>query len=406
MVRMGDQTVHLPEQGQFRQTSQADGRRRRVVADLAGADASGAPPKRRRPAYRSPHYGDASFMDRQPRLTDLIPRRWSTVGLIVVLGCAALAGVEMLYRWMPGLAARVGAQRIAVLDLSSGRNLGTWLTTVMLQWAALVSWLIYRIRRHRLDDYRGRYRIWLWGCLGWTLLSIDAGSQLHDALAQLMVVLTGTRLASDGAVWWAVIYFFIFVPLGLRLAVDMRECRMGVFLLLVAGGLAAYALALQFAWVTLQVAAVEQIMVEVGAQMAAGLVLGLALMIHARHLVFDAEGRLPVRAMKVRSKSAKAASAAGATSSQPAPPVLRPTGGATAAPTATPATPASPSPRLGLLGKTVDPPHTTTPAAAAPASSATGSSAVPDPHHKISKAEKKQLRQRLEELRRQREGKG
>ena len=62
-------------------------------------------------------------MDRQPRLTDLIPRRWSTMGLIAVLGGAAVAGVELLYHLMPGLAAHIGALRIAAFDLASGRNL-------------------------------------------------------------------------------------------------------------------------------------------------------------------------------------------------------------------------------------------------------------------------------------------
>ena len=397
--REGDRTVHLPEQGQFRQGSQADGRRRRVLADFAGADASTTPRKRRRPAYRSPHYGDAAFMDRQPRLTDLIPRRWSTMGLIVVLGCAAVAGVELLYHLMPRLAGLLGTPRIAAFDLASGRNLGTWLTALMLQWAALVSWLIYRIRRHRLDDYRGRYRIWLWACLGWTLLSVDAGSQLHDGFAQLMVILAGTRLASDGAVWWVVIYFFIFVPLGLRLAVDMRECRKSVFLLLMAGGLAASTLAVQFGWITLQVTAVEQTMVEVGAQMTAGLVLGLALMIHARHLVFDAEGRLPPCPVKVlRSRGGKSAAAvsgeaAGESLAGSVPPVLRPAN-ATAAP--------SPL-KNGRVFRQDGRSCTRRPVATSATTSATGSGVVPDPHHKLSKAEKKQLRQRLEQMRQQRE---
>ena len=273
----------------------------------------------------------------------------------------------------------------------------------MLQWAALVSWLTYRIRRHRLDDYRGRYRIWLWACLGWTLLSVDAGSQLHDGLAQLMVVLTGTRLASDGAVWWVVIYFFIFVPLGLRLAVDMRECRKSVLLLLAAGGLTGYTLAVQFGWITLQVTTVERTMLEAGAKMAAGLLLGLALMFHARHLVFDAEGRLPLRPVKVvRNKGGKSAAAAsqstadttGEASADNNPPVIQPA--------AATATSASPAPRSGLFGKAVDSSHTTNPATAA-VTPANGSGAVPDPHHKLSKAEKKQLRQRLEQMRRQRE---
>src|SRR3972149_7935264 len=70
---------------QFRRSGQRDGRRRRVLSDtLSGtvAAAGAFSPPRRHPwagataaVRKSEHYGDAAFMDEQPRLSDLVPLR-------------------------------------------------------------------------------------------------------------------------------------------------------------------------------------------------------------------------------------------------------------------------------------------------------------------------------------------
>jgi hypothetical protein len=404
------------------------------------------------------HYGEAEFLDQQPRLTDFIPRRLLTLGLLFVLGAGLIAGVEAVYRELPGLITSLGIQRIAAFDLSAPPNIGCWLTTVLLQGAALLCWMIYRIRRHRLDDYRGRYRVWLWGACCWALMSIDAGCQLHDALGDLMVKLTGTKLTGDGSAWSVLIFFFLVVPVGLRLTVDMRDSFSSVLLMLVSGGLAAFAVAVHLHWVVLKLTSVELVMVQAGAPMAADLMLAMALLVHARHLIFDAEGRLPPRRVKSKAKQAEepdesegalpaaggGVSAKNGKAAEPA--VLRPASGITAAPTSSAVSVAKPT----LAGKSVDPPHPApsspsgwagkpqTPAArtavpavkpqasaakppasaaktaalaggtgAAPARFGTPANAPPAPvaesNQKLSKADKKALRQRLEQMRHERE---
>ena len=40
--------------------------------------------------------------------------------------------------------------------------------------------LIYTLRRHRLDDYGGRYRLWLWAAACWFVMSMDEACTLHE----------------------------------------------------------------------------------------------------------------------------------------------------------------------------------------------------------------------------------
>ena len=77
----------------------------------------------RDPNSKSEHYGDAQFMDEQPRLTDLVPRRLITFFLIAVAGTGVISLLEMLYVWMPRLAAYTASERVAAFDLA---GTGTW----------------------------------------------------------------------------------------------------------------------------------------------------------------------------------------------------------------------------------------------------------------------------------------
>src|SRR6185312_7497859 len=73
--------------------SQLDDRRRRVLTEevigpaqpadgAAGTASQSKPSDRRRSALRVRPYGDAALMDRQPRITDLVPQRYSMLALL------------------------------------------------------------------------------------------------------------------------------------------------------------------------------------------------------------------------------------------------------------------------------------------------------------------------------------
>jgi hypothetical protein len=405
---LGRVTVQLQSSALFRGSGQRDDRRRWIVADPSDED--GQQPCANRPPRlllnrqsKSDHYGDARFMDEQPRLTDLVPRRLIAFFLIAVAGSLVIAFLEMLYVWMPRLATYTASDRVAAFDLAGAGNLATWFSALALQGAAFAAILVYLVRRHHRDDYNGNYHVWLWAAMCWLLVSVDVASQLHEGFRALMVTVTGTRLVGDGSIWWVTAYFFLLAAVGLRLLVDMRECWLSTALLVLVGILCGLAVVVHLDW-WIPGQAARQRMVEAGAQMSAAMLLALCMLLHARHVIRDAEGLLPRRAAKPKFSKAKLPrrrtdldnfesevvnTKGDASKSQPA--------GAAAS-----------AAKARVLG--VDSPHGVpqpatqkTAAAPSPPTLAGGLSSA-NGEDKLNKSDKKALRKRLEEMRHQREG--
>ena len=120
---------------------------------------------------------------------------------------------------------------MAALDLAVKGSLGCWFSAMMLLAASAVAILVYCVRRHRTDDYQGRYRIWLWAAACWFLMATDQAASLRDAFRDLMIGLTGTTLVGDGSLWWVILYALIWGAIGSRLLVDMHASRLSTSLL-------------------------------------------------------------------------------------------------------------------------------------------------------------------------------
>lgn len=297
-------------------TGQLDDRRRRVLTEeVIGAGASADPPNgdsasrtsssRRRSSSSERPYGDDTLTDRQPRVTDLIPRRYSIVALFWLAGLTAIAGLEALYVWMPDWAALTRDGQLPAADLQSEGSLASWFSSTVLLLAALVSAVVYSVRRHRKDDYHGRYRVWLWSALVWLAMSVDEGSSLHEAFRELIVYATGRRGWGDGSIWWIAAYGVVLAVVGARLLLEMRVCRLSTTVLLVAAGCYAAAVASRLEGL-LPADGMQAVMVKEGCEMAGNLWLLLAMVLHARNVILEAEGRLPAKRVKAARPEKKA----------------------------------------------------------------------------------------------------
>lgn len=287
---------------QFRRSGQRDDRRRRLLADescsLAGpaglpaASGAGDPLT----PGQANHYGDAAFMDESTRLIDLIPRRLSVFGLLLFAGLAVVAALEALYAWTstPALNQITTDGTVAAFDLDGEGSLAVWFSSMTLTLAGLVAVMVYTVRRHKTDDYQGYYRVWLWAALCWMVMSIDETSSLHEGFMGMMTYVTGTPLYGDGSLWWVVPYFFVLGAVGSRLLVDMRHCRLSSTALVAAAGSYALAVGSQ----VLGDGLTRAVMLEEGAEMVGNLFLLLAMGLHARYVILDAEGLLPPRPPK------------------------------------------------------------------------------------------------------------
>ena len=287
---------------QFRRSGQRDDRRRRLLAEESSGLPAEAGPRDARTATdllgtrTSENYGDAVFMDQTLRLIDLIPRKLTTFGLLLLLGLALVAGLEALYAWTstPALTRLTTDGTVAAFDLDGEGSLAVWFSSAVLMLAALAAVLVYTIRRHKTDDYRGNYRVWLWAALCWMVMSIDETSSLHEGFMGMMTHVTGTKIYGDGSIWWVVPYFFLLGAVGSRLLVDMRQCRLSTLALLTTAGCYGLAVATQVAGDGLT----RAVMIEEGAEMVGNVFLLLAMGLHARYVILDARGLLPAREPK------------------------------------------------------------------------------------------------------------
>jgi hypothetical protein len=288
---------------QFRHSGQRDNRRRRVLTETRLGESMF---RYQRPgrsddlsnealfARRSSNYGSGEFLDEQWRLTDLVPMRLSTYLLIFLASAAIIGGLETLYYSMPRLDSMTTDGRVASFDLDGEGSLAVWFSSTTLSLAAAAAVLVFTVRRFRRDDYHGRYRIWIWAAAVFLLMSIDETGSLHEGFKEMMVWLTGNRVLGDGSVWWVAPYFILLVVVGSRLVVDMRECRLSVAAMFAVAGCYVVAVAAQLEGI-LPESGAQGVMVEEGAEMFGDVFLLLAMLLHARHVVLDAEGLLPER---------------------------------------------------------------------------------------------------------------
>jgi hypothetical protein len=249
--------------------------------------------RRRLPLQSSENYGNAEFLDELPRLADFVPTQAYPFLLVFLIGLGAVAGLEALFLWVP--------TRVSTWDLGSPACLATWLNSMLLALAAVGAAIVYSVRRFRLDDYRGHYRIWLWAALCWLLLSVDQTAHIRSALKELLVMVTGTPLYGDGSLWWIAIYTFLLGGVGTRLLVDMRHSwSSSAMLLATALGYMA-ALAARFDLVTVD-QPVQKVMIQQGGMLAGSFLLFLSMGLHARYVLLDATGLLPAEGFEVEDR--------------------------------------------------------------------------------------------------------
>ena len=163
----------------FGRDSQRGQRRRRLLAEECATLAHGGVPRAEQSACALPPQKTAitatpSSFAGSRRYWILVPRRPLAFVFLFLAGAGLIAAVECLYAWMPDLTAALRRPgRIAAFELGEPGSLATWIASLELLAAAGIALLVYRVRRHRSDDYHGRYRVWLWATLCWFLLAAD-----------------------------------------------------------------------------------------------------------------------------------------------------------------------------------------------------------------------------------------
>jgi hypothetical protein len=200
------------------------------------------------PRRRRRTYADEALKENHHRLCDLIPKAWWTILLFLLLVPGGmlfviLQGYQHFHQQDDAVA--------ATFALTGSGNLASWFASLLLLSAVVGSLQVYLLRRHKLDDYRGRYRIWLVVAAWSAIASLDASSGLHRLLDLVARRLPSSGMLASADGWWLLIASGLTGVLGLRLLVEMRRTLASVVFMSVA--LIGYGslLARQLGWVAL-----------------------------------------------------------------------------------------------------------------------------------------------------------
>jgi hypothetical protein len=252
-------------------------------------------PQDTQPSRRWDWSADASsFLEHQLRCLDLVPRRWITLSFLLLAAVGTVVALEAAYYDFSRRAAVTGAAVLTALDVGAKGSLACWFSSLLLLAAFAAAMLVYSVRKHRADDYEGRYRIWLWAAGCWLFAATNQAASLEQALRDALVALGGPRMIGDGSLWLGAIYLVVLGAIGTRLVADMRGCRLSTAALLAAATCHAAAAAGRFGWIALSTGA-GAIILQSATEMAGDLLLLAAMGFHARWLILDAEAELCCR---------------------------------------------------------------------------------------------------------------
>ena len=259
-------------------------RRRRVLADESRRAAEAKP----LPATEGSRYTDAANIENHPQVTQFIPRRYRNYALSLGAAACAITGIQLLHVYSTRMALAIDSGPIRAFDLTAGGGLAGWFAAVMLAALSVVCLAVFGIRRHRVDDYRARYRVWMWTAACALFASIDSVAALHEPWSKLWTRLTGWS-ALDGHAWWLGPACLLGAWLAWRLVLDLRESKAAVTLFILAVASLVVAAAFRYGIV----ASGDDLIGRVVAS--ASLLAGHALLLaavtfYARHVVLDVQG--------------------------------------------------------------------------------------------------------------------
>jgi len=222
----------------FHSRANPDQRRRRVLLDETRNDESlaVAPP---RAVRRDKRYPDDALAQAQPRVTDFLPARWQTLALLL-LGALCIDGAIGALGWYRyEWSIQLPEATLAVLDAAWGDSAASLWLTLKCCTATVVCLLIFAIRRRRLDDLRGTYRVWIWAALFAALFVPLASTAVEEIIIYGITCIPQMPAISPPRAYLWLVLGVLFGPMTLRLLIEMRRVRLAQILLIVAVLLAA-----------------------------------------------------------------------------------------------------------------------------------------------------------------------
>lgn len=217
-------------------------RRRRVLYASAQDDSgsSTAASRRETQRLREARRPQAMYAERvqrrlQGRWFSLVPVQGRTFAIAASVIAAATILLVMMHYLAVTWPRLVDAPEIArPLRLDRADSFGRRYLSFLLAASAGVALLIYQLRRYRIDDYRGQYRLWRTVLLTLAVASVGVSVSLVDWTGSVLDAVLGRRVALSGADWVRLLVSMGGFVLMLRLIAETYRCRFTLCALAVA----------------------------------------------------------------------------------------------------------------------------------------------------------------------------
>jgi len=180
-------------------------------------------------------YNSQALQSLNAPIARYIPLRTYSMVLWFLVGLVPILGLLLLNEWRDRIARGIGYEATRAFELTGPGNLVAWLSSITFGFAGAVMLGIYSVRRHRRDDYRGRFTVWRWAIAAAILASIDSTAGLHYAWQAGCQKFTQSPLWGDGSIWWIGLWATVFGGTMIRLMFEMASSRHAVAWTMVAG---------------------------------------------------------------------------------------------------------------------------------------------------------------------------
>jgi len=296
----------------LRRIAAGDQRRRRVLIEeslgVVNVESDADSPRQAAPKLgplNGNSYSDAASLQRQPPSVVLLAASPFALTVTVLSSLVLLVGLLAAYEHWRLWPASLLPAPLSVLDLERPGNLAAWICSLLLAATAFQGVQIYRLRRHKTDDYRGRYRVWIWIPLLLFAMAAGQATEVHQDLLGLAVTLLPPQAAVDHATIWPWAAALAWVVVAARLTFEMRVSRWARALLAIAtvGYLAGFATA------QLTVPPISQLLVVFSSSalfMIGHLGVFASVLVFGRHVYLDSQGLLPAASAKPQRKKTRA----------------------------------------------------------------------------------------------------
>ncbi len=284
-------------------------RRRRVLLDASSAEQAEGTRKNNtvsQPGELAHKKGAGYSQDvRQAcgtRLVQLIPvRRRSFIAVIVAsiaITASLLTAHYLVYvnGWLPWY----GHPLAVALDATHPQSIAAWLGSHLWLLCLGATILTFQLRRHKLDDYNGEYRLWFWLVFTCIIASIDSTTHITELFGHSLDRWSRANIGWSGQAVVLATLATLVGMLGLRLCTELKTVPLSLICWLI--GLASWAgsALLSQEMFRVDMAIQTRIWLRAGLWLVGLTSIWIAAVAYLRHVYMEAQRRFLARGLLAR----------------------------------------------------------------------------------------------------------